>query len=163
MEKEELSHVYLGYFFSPIGPLEIGLTREKLCALNFVSEIKARPFPLDFPLYFEVQKQLDEYFSGQRKSFNLPLSLSGTVFQQAVWQRLLQIPYGTTASYKDIAVSLGREKAIRAVGAANRANPISIIVPCHRVIGADGSLVGYGGQLWRKKWLLEHERKYRAF
>ncbi len=163
MDLEGSSAVYVSYFFSPIGPLEISLTREKLCTLNFVTEIKARPSPLDFPLFFEVQKQLSEYFAGQRKRFNLPLSLSGTVFQQAVWQRLLQIPYGTTASYKDIAVSLGREKAVRAVGAANRANPISIIVPCHRVIGADGSLVGYGGQLWRKQWLLEHERKHRAF
>jgi methylated-DNA-[protein]-cysteine S-methyltransferase len=90
----------------------------------------------------------------------MPLKLTGTDFQKNVWHELLKIPYGETISYREQSLRLSNEKAIRAVGTANGKNPIVIIVPCHRVIGADGSLVGYGGGLWRKKWLLEHEEKY---
>jgi methylated-DNA-[protein]-cysteine S-methyltransferase len=100
---------------------------------------------------------LDEYFLGHRESFSIPLDLQGTDFQKRVWAELLKIPYGTTISYKELAIRLGDIKCIRAAGTANGANPVSIIVPCHRVIGSDGSLVGYGGGLWRKRWLLEHE------
>jgi methylated-DNA-[protein]-cysteine S-methyltransferase len=102
--------------------------------------------------------QLREYFAGERTEFDLQLAPSGTAFQLAVWEQLARIPYGTTASYADIAAALGRSPvASRAVGLANGRNPISIIVPCHRVIGADGSLTGYGGGLDRKEWLLRHE------
>ncbi|MBN1937224.1 MAG: methylated-DNA--[protein]-cysteine S-methyltransferase [Anaerolineae bacterium] len=101
--------------------------------------------------------QLDEYFSGVRRVFDLPLGLHGTEFQQRVWRQLLEIPYGQTASYAEVARALGNPQAVRAVGLANGKNPISIIVPCHRVIGSDGNLVGYGGGLWRKEWLLKHE------
>jgi methylated-DNA-[protein]-cysteine S-methyltransferase len=101
--------------------------------------------------------QLEEYFNHKRKSFDLPLDLQGTEFQKRVWNELLKIPFGKTITYKDLALKLGDVKAIRAVGAANGANPVSIIVPCHRVIGSDGSLTGYAGGLWRKKWLLEFE------
>lgn len=104
--------------------------------------------------------QLNEYFAGTRKSFDLNLRLVGTDFQKAVWHELLKIPYGETISYLELSTRLLNKKAIRAVGSANGKNPINIIVPCHRVIGANGSLVGYGGGLWRKKWLLEHEAKY---
>lgn len=102
-------------------------------------------------------RQLGEYFDGTRRRFDLPLRLHGTEFQQRVWQALIEIPYGTTWSYGQLAQRLGNPNASRAVGLANGSNPISILVPCHRVIGADGSLTGYGGGLERKRWLLEHE------
>ena len=102
--------------------------------------------------------QLNEYFDGQRKGFELPLAAQGTAFQQAVWQALQSIPYGETRSYKEIAEQIGRPKACRAVGMANNRNPIAIIVPCHRVIGANGQLVGYAGGLSIKEYLLQLER-----
>lgn len=105
----------------------------------------------------ETARQLGEYFAGARRRFDLPLRLHGTVFQTRVWQALIEIPYGTTWSYGQLAKRLGNSNASRAVGLANGSNPISILVPCHRVIGADGSLTGYGGGLERKRWLLEHE------
>jgi methylated-DNA-[protein]-cysteine S-methyltransferase len=102
-------------------------------------------------------RQLHEYFAGTRRSFELPLRLEGTVFQQRVWNALTEIPYGETWSYGQLARRIGNPNASRAVGLANGRNPISILVPCHRVIGADGSLTGYGGGLTRKQWLLAHE------
>lgn len=103
-------------------------------------------------------KQLDEYFTKKRTDFDLELDLQGTDFQQSVWKELLTIPYGKTVSYKELAMRKWDLKTIRAVAAANGANPVSIIVPCHRVIGSDGSLTGYAGGLWRKQWLLELEK-----
>jgi methylated-DNA-[protein]-cysteine S-methyltransferase len=100
---------------------------------------------------------MDEYFNGNRKTFDLPLDLQGTDFQKKVWLELQKIPFGKTISYKELSLRLGDIKAIRAVAAANGANPVSIIVPCHRVIGSNGSLTGYAGGLWRKQWLLDHE------
>jgi methylated-DNA-[protein]-cysteine S-methyltransferase len=105
----------------------------------------------------ETARQLDEYFTGKRQEFDLPLRLQGTSFQQRVWQVLTEIPYGKTWSYGELARHLDNPNASRAVGLANGRNPISILVPCHRVIGADGSLTGYGGGLERKQWLLAHE------
>lgn len=105
--------------------------------------------------------QLQEYFAGQRRVFQLHLQLKGTTFQKSVWQELLHIPYGKTCSYLELTRKLGDVKAIRAVAAANGQNPFWIVVPCHRVIGSDGSLTGYAGGLWRKKWLLEHEYPYK--
>lgn len=102
--------------------------------------------------------QLQEYFAGKRIDFNLTLAPTGSVFQQQVWQQLQTIPYGSSQSYLDIAKNLDNEKAVRAVGLANGKNPISIIVPCHRVIGSNGKLTGYAGGLWRKEWLLKHEK-----
>jgi methylated-DNA-[protein]-cysteine S-methyltransferase len=102
-------------------------------------------------------RQLDEYFAGGRRDFDLPLRLTGTAFQQRAWQALTEIPYGATWSYGQQATRIGNPKASRAVGLANGRNPISILVPCHRVIGADGSLTGYGGGVERKRWLLAHE------
>lgn len=104
-----------------------------------------------------ASRQLEEYFAGKRKQFDLPLSLWGTEFQRQVWAALRDIPYGETRSYGQIAQAVGRPKAVRAVGMANHRNPISIIVPCHRVVGADGSLTGYGGGLENKKFLLALE------
>ena len=112
------------------------------------------------PLLRETKKQLQEYFAGKRKSFDLPLQPKGTVFQQAVWQALCQIPYGETRSYKELAAMVGNPKASRAVGGANNKNPILILTPCHRVIGTDGSLTGFAAGLPAKKYLLELEQKY---
>lgn len=101
--------------------------------------------------------QLKAYFAGERQTFEFPLNPVGTAFQQAVWQALLEVPFGATRSYLTLSRRIGDEKAIRAVAAANGRNPLWIVVPCHRIIGSDGSLTGYAGGLWRKKWLLEHE------
>ena len=111
--------------------------------------------------YFDLLAgQVNEYFAGTRKEFDLPLLLVGTDFQKQVWNGLTKIPYGETRSYKQQSIFLGNEKAIRAVAGANGENGIAIIIPCHRVIGEDGSLTGYGGGLPKKKWLLEHEAKF---
>ena len=110
------------------------------------------------PYLQEAKEQLQQYFSGELKQFNLKLNLKGTDFQKRVWQALQNIPYGKTASYMELAKQLGDPLAIRAVAAANGKNPLWILVPCHRVIGSDGSLTGYAGGLWRKKWLLHHEQ-----
>ena len=108
-----------------------------------------------------VKKQLDEYFDGRRKFFDIPFEIEGTGFQRQVWAALSQIPYGEVVSYKDVAIMLGKPKASRAVGSANNKNPITIIVPCHRVIGANGKLVGYAGGLEMKQGLISLERAYK--
>lgn len=110
------------------------------------------------PLIMETRRQLDEYFSKKRRDFDLPLSLRGTGFQLSVWEALRAIPYGTTCSYLDVAAKIGSPKACRAVGMANNRNPVVIVVPCHRVIGKNKSLTGYGGGLELKKYLLELEK-----
>ncbi|MGI6433072.1 MAG: methylated-DNA--[protein]-cysteine S-methyltransferase [Sphaerochaetaceae bacterium] len=107
-------------------------------------------------------EQLDQFFKGERQEFDVPLKTEGTVFQQSVWEALKRIPYGQTRSYKEIAIAIGNPKAMRAVGMANNRNPISFIIPCHRVIGADGSLVGYGGGLEMKVWLLNLEKQVKG-
>ena len=106
----------------------------------------------------ECLRQLTEYFKGRRQKFSIPLLLEGTDFQKAVWRQLQKIPFGQTASYGDVARAVGSPRAFRAVGNANNKNPIPLIIPCHRVIGSDGKLVGFGGGIWRKHWLLEHEK-----
>lgn len=113
------------------------------------------------PLAKSAEKQLMEYLAGERKTFDLPLHIEGTVFQERVWRALLEIPYGETCTYAEIAKAVGNPKACRAVGSVNHKNPLMIFVPCHRVIGADGDLVGFGGGLAVKRYLLELERKYR--
>lgn len=110
------------------------------------------------PCLLEASKQIGEYFEGDRQTFSLKLNPEGTAFQRSVWKLLEEIPYGQTVSYAALSKKLGNLKAIRAVAAANGKNPLWIILPCHRVIGSDGSLTGYAGGLWRKKWLLEHEQ-----
>jgi methylated-DNA-[protein]-cysteine S-methyltransferase len=108
----------------------------------------------------ECFSQLDEYFKGERREFTFPYILEGTIFQKNVWNALTGILYANTGSYKDIAVTIGNEKAIRAVGSANGRNKLSIVIPCHRIIGSNGKLTGYAGGLWRKEWLLQHERNF---
>jgi methylated-DNA-[protein]-cysteine S-methyltransferase len=150
-----MTNFFRTYYESPIGLIEVVGTDSALNSLNFVEQ------PLDVPTshpYLDtVIGQLDQYFRGERRTFDLNLGFEGAPFQKRVWNQLLTVPYGQTASYLDIAKALGDPKATRAVGAANGRNPISIIVPCHRIIGSDGKLTGYGGGLWRKEWLLKHE------
>jgi methylated-DNA-[protein]-cysteine S-methyltransferase len=150
----EKGHTY-AYYESPIGLIEIGGTAEGLTWLAFVESRRAG-FE-SHALLDQAVQQLTEYFDGTRRVFELPLLPGGTEFQRRVWGQLLQVPFGRTASYQDIARAIGRPRAVRAVGAANGRNPISIVVPCHRVVGSDGGLTGYGGGLWRKEWLLRHE------
>ena len=112
--------------------------------------------------FAQVRGQLEEYFAGTRRTFSLDLAAAGTPFQRRVWAALGEIPFGATVSYRELAQRIGRPGAARAVGLANGRNPLSIVVPCHRVIGADGSLTGFGGGIERKRWLLAHERARRA-
>ncbi|MFN7160164.1 MAG: methylated-DNA--[protein]-cysteine S-methyltransferase [Candidatus Gracilibacteria bacterium] len=147
------------YYNSPVGILELQEDQGHLIGLYFRDAQGIENNNSD--LFIEVKKQLDEYFVGKRSTFTLPLKITGTPFQEGVWNALLDIPYGETRSYLQQAQYIQNPKAVRAVGTTNGKNKISIIIPCHRVIGKDGSLTGYGGELWRKKWLLEHEKKYR--
>ncbi|HEU0064957.1 MAG TPA: methylated-DNA--[protein]-cysteine S-methyltransferase [Flavisolibacter sp.] len=151
-------HLFTTYYSSPVGLLEIQCSDKYIKSLLFAENENVET--AEHPLLQKCIKQLDEYFKGRRKEFNLPLNQDGTEFQQKVWNLLYQIPYGKTISYNTLAKQYGDVKAIRAAASANGKNNIAIIVPCHRVIGSDQSLVGYGGGLWRKKWLLDHEAKY---
>lgn len=148
--------IYSSTSDSPVGPLLLAVSDRGLLALEFGGDVhdgwvksaeKIAPYV----------RQLQEYFAGERRQFDLPLDLRGTDFQKRCWQALLKIPYGETRSYADIAQAIGNRAAVRAVGLANGQNPIAIIVPCHRVIGSDGSLTGYGGGLATKRKLLELE------
>jgi len=153
-----MENIYRAYFKSKIGLLEITGTQKEILSVNFVSKKGPAGATLS-PALKTCLRQLDEYFRGKRRKFSIRLGLHGTAFQKRVWGELLKVGYGKTASYRDIAIAAGRPKAVRAVGNTNRLNPVSIIVPCHRIIGSDGNLVGYGGGLWRKEWLLEHEQR----
>lgn len=157
--------LYFKYMDSPVGQLQIVAHNQALVAVKWDTEDPKRlrlasllEHPTH-PILLKVEQQLHEYFQGQRQVFDLPLDLAGTAFQQQVWQALQTIPYGETRSYKEIAEQIGNIKAVRAVGAANGKNPISIIVPCHRVIGASGQLVGFAGGLGYKQTLLSIEYK----
>jgi methylated-DNA-[protein]-cysteine S-methyltransferase len=154
--------IYRTYYESEIGVIEIAGTDEGVSSVRFVRKKSIPDSPLPIPVK-DCVKQIDEYFKGRRKSFSLILDPEGTPFQKRVWDQLLQIPYAATKSYKDVARLIGNHKAVRAVGGANAKNLIGIIIPCHRVIAHDGTLGGYGGGLWRKKWLLRHERKHKTF
>ncbi|MCB9895042.1 MAG: methylated-DNA--[protein]-cysteine S-methyltransferase [Planctomycetes bacterium] len=145
---------------SPIGSLLITCNDDGITGLHMGAHAMGEVH--EHQVLQRARKQLEEYFAGARTSFDLPLAAQGTDFQRNVWKRLCEIPYGRTASYGELAARIGNPKASRAVGAANGRNPIAVIVPCHRVIGADGSLTGFGGGLERKQWLLEHERNVAA-
>ena len=158
---------------TPLGKMIIGANDNGICLFDFdnrkvLSEIKLRIANVlkeDYvfgvhPLFKDLELQISEYFEGKRMIFNLPLQLAGSPFQAKVWEGLLEIPFGEKRTYKQQSVAYGDPKAIRAIASANGANGIAIIVPCHRVVGSNGSLTGYGGGLERKRWLLEHEQKH---
>jgi AraC family transcriptional regulator of adaptative response/methylated-DNA-[protein]-cysteine methyltransferase len=156
-----------------LGPMIAGAAEEGICLLEFNDRDILNSELRNLKKFFKseisegknaqienLRIQLDEYFAGTRKEFDLNLVTPGTEFQQSVWKELLLIPYGTTRSYQEQAMALGKSGSVRAVANANGMNRIAIIIPCHRVIGSDGSLTGYGGGLKRKKWLLDHEKKH---
>ena len=145
----------IAYFKTPLGITEI-IGDENGIAVISVSDEGEISNKIPEALQ-EAVSQLTDYFEGKRADFDFKLNPKGTEFQQKVWQALLEIPFGKTMSYMELSKKLGDVKAIRAVASANGKNPLWIVVPCHRVIGTDGSLTGYAGGLWRKKWLLEHE------
>lgn len=157
--------LYTYSVITPIKTLVLTASETHLVAISWANEGHQRlrlpettPEP-NHPLLRKAATQLDEYFAGIREDFDIPLAfMTGTPFQRRVWQELSAIPYGETRSYADIALAIGNPKAVRAVGMANHHNPISIIIPCHRVIGKDGSLTGYAGGLDAKTWLLEKEK-----
>jgi len=143
---------------SPLGKIELKGDKNGLAAVIFGDELLIETKEEEIPSELErAVFQLRQYFDGKITQFDLKLNPQGTTFQQKVWQQLATIPFGKTCSYMDIARQLGDAKVIRAAASANGKNPISIIIPCHRVIGSDHSLTGYAGGIWRKKWLLEHE------
>jgi methylated-DNA-[protein]-cysteine S-methyltransferase len=150
-------NTYKAFYRSSLGLIEIVGTRNSILSLEFVDSEHASD--VDLPLCLkDCLKQIDAYFNGKRKEFSLRLDPPGTKFQKSVWQQLEKIPYGSVTSYGKIARIIGKPAASRAVGGANGKNPIAIIIPCHRVVGSDGSLTGYGGGLWRKEWLIQHEK-----
>lgn len=157
----QLSYQFLD---SPVGQLKLVAHETALVAVLWENEnpnrvrLAALVEDLQHPILLKTAQQLNEYFAGKRQQFDLPLDFEGTAFQQQVWQALLTIPFGETRSYKQIAEQIGNVKAVRAVGAANGKNPISIIAPCHRVVGANGKLVGFAGGLENKEILLKIEK-----
>lgn len=153
--------IYYCYHQSEIGKLLLVGTESALTELHFPHSAEQTEIPADWQLdnarFAETIRQLDEYFAGTRKTFDLKLAPSGTPFQMSVWRALQTVPYGQTASYGDIAQKVGNPKASRAIGMANHHNPLPIVIPCHRIIGKDGSLTGFGGGLDLKRRLLELE------
>ena len=145
------------YISSPLGITKIEGDENGLCAITVLNDKEEEVTSVIPELLEDAVYQLQEYFDGKRENFNLDLNPQGTDFQKRVWDGLLEIPYGRRISYLDLSKALGDVKAIRAVAAANGKNPLWIVIPCHRVIGSDGSLTGYAGGLHRKKWLLDHE------
>lgn len=158
-----MGEVYYTKFESPVGPLLLAGDAKALRLVSFGGGKRSTPPQTDWKqnrsAFAEVIRQLQAYFRGELKEFDLPLAMEGTAFQLRVWNELRAIPYGETISYAQLAGRVGSPKAVRAVGAANGSNPIPIIVPCHRVIGSDGSLTGFGGGLSTKKKLLELENR----
>jgi methylated-DNA-[protein]-cysteine S-methyltransferase len=149
------------YYPSPLGLLSITVNDDKIFRIDFDNaDIKYR-VSSDHAIFALIFREFNNYFTGRSYLFNLPLILHGTEFQVRVWKELMKIPYGETRSYGEIAGAIGKPGGARAVGMACQQNPLPVIIPCHRVIGKDGSLTGYAGQLWRKKWLLNHEEKNR--
>lgn len=156
---------YHGSMSTPVGDLLITSTAQHITGIAFVWSTdnqllhQVPSHSQDNSLVQLAIQQLAQYFAGQRQQFHLPLQIEGTEFRQQVWRQLTQIPFGQTVSYTDITEAIGRKGAVRAVGSANGANPLAIVVPCHRVIGKNGTLTGYRGGLSRKEWLLNHELK----
>jgi|SRR5579875_2361686 len=166
---KQAAHLSRTVIGSPVGPLTLVASDGALTGLYLdgrapaaVEAAAGSVIEADAPVLAEAERQLGEYFAGQRQTFDLPLALRGTEFQQRVWDALRRVGYGETVSYRQLADELGQPTAARAVGLANGRNPVSIIVPCHRVVGSDGGLTGYGGGLPNKRRLLDLERQGRA-
>jgi methylated-DNA-[protein]-cysteine S-methyltransferase len=153
-----MNEVYQTYYYSPIGILEIIGTNQEVTSILFCEEEKHQ-YENPPPVMLECVNQIDEYFKGKRKEFTFPFITHGTPFQQRVWEQLIKTPFGETSTYKYISEKIGNVKALRAVGNANGKNKLSIVIPCHRIIGTNGTLTGYAGGLWRKEWLLKHEKR----
>lgn len=154
-----MNETYTAYYSSPIGTIQIKGSSKGVSSLDFTEEYIGNEKVPD--CLKECINQLDEYFKGIRSEFTVNLQIQGTDFRKKVWEKLINIPYAETRSYLDIAEAIGNKNAVRAIGGANHNNKISIIIPCHRVIGSNGNLIGYGGGLWRKEWLLNHENKFK--
>jgi methylated-DNA-[protein]-cysteine S-methyltransferase len=156
-----MNHLYYTYYQSPVGLLKMGGTEHYITELSFVDnkEQVIHGEPGVSEVMHQCTEELIEFFHGKRKKFDIPVYQKGTEFQERVWAELLNIPFGKTISYLELSKRLGDPKAIRAAASTNGKNKICILVPCHRVIGSNNSLVGYAGGLWRKKWLLDHEFK----
>jgi methylated-DNA-[protein]-cysteine S-methyltransferase len=146
------------YYKTPVGIAQITEDDGFISRIHIMDE-ECKVEPTTSPLLNEAMRQLDEYFAGTRKAFDFPIKQEGSEFQQQVWQELLKIDYGKTISYGQQSQQMNSPLAIRAIAAANGRNNLWVVVPCHRVIGSNGSLTGYAGGLWRKQWLLEHEAK----
>jgi AraC family transcriptional regulator of adaptative response/methylated-DNA-[protein]-cysteine methyltransferase len=172
-QSNDAAVVYLSPIASPVGVMLAGATDQALSLLEFADRemlaaqlerirrlLKCSLVPGSNAIIRNTESQLRSYFEGTLREFTLPLGLNGSQFQQSVWRALCEIPYGTTRSYAAQALQIGRPDAVRAVARANGDNRIAIIIPCHRVVGSDGKLTGYGGGLWRKKLLLQHEERY---
>ncbi len=160
-----MSLSFVQYYASPVGRLEISATLDAITSIHF-ADAQKKPGPgrpqtdESCSVIEQCMSELAEYFQGKRQVFNTPFVLDGTPFQTRAWQALTTIPYGQTITYGEQAIRLNNPKAARAVGLCNGNNPIVLLVPCHRVFGANGSLTGFGGDLWVKRWLLDHEKKY---
>ena len=153
-----MSNDDITYTQSPVGPLQLKAIDEGLTAINYMDDTPSESLDQhQHPVLTKAVDQLNEYFEGNRKSFDIPLVLAGTNFQQTVWKKLQKIPYGQTITYRELAANLGDPQKARAVAGANGLNPIPIIVPCHRVIGADNKLTGYSGGIEKKQFLLQLE------
>lgn len=150
---------FIESFSSPLGVVEVTADAESVLSIHFVATAKSANAN---QITNDAITQLQEYFQGERQHFDLPLAAQGTEFQKNVWDALLTVDYGETCSYSDIADKINNPKAVRAVGSANGKNPLTIVVPCHRVIGSNGSLTGYASGTERKAWLLNHEMQHRA-
>jgi methylated-DNA-[protein]-cysteine S-methyltransferase len=146
---------YHAYCRSPLGLIEVGGTAREILTVGFVDQEQAQH--RSHATVRDGARQIEQYLCGERRAFELPLGLYGTPFQIQVWRQVLEVPYGRTATYQEIADAIGNPRSVRAVGGANGRNPLPLVVPCHRIIGRHGRLVGYGGGLWRKEWLLRHE------
>ena len=156
-----MSETYTTYYHSPVGLLKIAGTEQFISEISFHdTSQKSQSGKKDMPpMLIQCIEQLIQYFQGERRVFDFPITQAGTSFQQEVWGHLVTIPYARTISYLQLAIKTGDPKATRAVANANGRNNVCIIVPCHRVIGSNRELIGYSGGLWRKKWLLDHEMK----
>ena len=167
--------VHLGRVLTPLGPMLAGTTTEGVCLLEFLDRRMLRTqlvrlakrwnstfVPGPSPIQHQLAAELAAYFAGDLRSFTVPITTPGTPFQQQVWDALRAVPYGQTYAYRDLARRIGNPNAVRAVARANGDNRIALLIPCHRIIGADGHLTGYGGGLWRKRWLLNHEEAHAA-